>query len=151
MEQGKINGRNWLTALVLSPGMLFAALYLTVWISTNAFLDHRFRELLTRSFDTASGNRYHLSVGELSTGPRLSSLILEHLELLPRTGTVAGPEKAIIISRIDIDCPEVGLMLFRPSAAEATSRSVSRRLLIRCRAGALSSMHHEPGPVPADR
>lgn len=150
MEQGKINGRNWLTALTLSPGILFAALYLTVWLSTNAFLDYRFRELLTRSFDTATANRYHLSVGALSTGPWLSSLTLEHLELLPRTGTVPGTEKTIVINRIDIDCPEVGLMLFRPSAVEAASRSVSRRLLIRCPDGALS-MHHEPGPAPTDR
>lgn len=150
MQQGKLNGRNWLTALILSPGMLFAGLYLTVWLSTNAYLDQRFGELLATSFEAAAGERYHLRVGELSTGIGLSSLTLERLELHPEPPAGSLPGRPIVIDRIVIDCPEVGLLLFRPSAVEAASRAVARRLLGRCPAGALS-MHHEPGPLPADR
>lgn len=150
MNQGESNGRKWFTALMLSPGMLFTAAYLVVWMSTNFYLHHRFREQLTRTFDAAAGSRYRLSVGDLGTSLDLNSLTLKHLELTPVSPRDKARPEPIRIEKIDFACPEIGLFLFRPSSVEVTTRQLSRQLLIRCRVEALS-MNEKPHPSPADR
>lgn len=150
MIEGNSNGRKWFTALLLSPGMLFTFTYLAVWLSTNFYLDHRFRERLTSAFDTAAGKQYRLTIGDLDTSLELSSLTLKHLELIPVSTNGKELSQPIRIEKLRIACPEIGLFLFRPSKIEMTTRQISQQLLCRCRAAALS-MNHESAPVQPDR
>lgn len=150
MKQGNVNARKWFTALMLSPGVLFAAAYLTVWLSTNFYLDHRFREHLTRAFNSASGSRYRLSIGDLDTSLELSSLTLQQLELVPVSGNSPEHAHRIRIDKLDISCPEIGLVLFSPSKVDDTTERIARQLICRCRNGTLS-MNQEPRPAPAYR
>jgi len=150
MNQNYHKARKLLTALMLSPGMLFAAAYLMLWLSTNFYLDHRFREHLSHTFDSEAGKRYRLTIGDLGTDFELDSLRLERLELIPVTGTGELQSTRIRIDKLDIPCPEIGLFLFSPSKVDMTTRAVSRQLLCRCRPEALS-MDHQARPIPADR
>jgi len=135
---------------MLSPGVLFAAFYLVVWLSTNLYLDHTFRNNLTRSFSSVAGSRYHLKIGSLGTGPELNFLTLKKLELVPIQSGHSSPSRSIRIDKLDIACPDIGFLLIRPSWAENTTRMVSQKLLCRCFDHALS-MNDQSRPVPANR
>jgi hypothetical protein len=150
MKQECSIGRNWFKALMLSPGVLFAAFYLVVWCSTNIYLDHTFRNNLTRSFSSVAGSRYQLKIGSLGTGPELNFLTLKQLELVPVPSGSSSPTGSIMIDKLDIACPDIGFLLIRPSWAEITMQMVSQKLLCRCLDQALS-MDHEPRPAPAYR
>ncbi len=150
MKQECNISRNWFKALMLSPGVLFAAFYLVVWFSTNIYLDHTFRNNLNRSFSSVAGSRYQLKIGSLGTGPELNFLTLKQLEFVPITSEKSSPPRSIRIDKLDIACPDVGFFLIRPSWAEITTRMVSQKLLYRCGNQAVS-MNDEPGPAPAYR
>jgi len=132
MKQGRVFGRDWFKALALSPGMLFTAAYLMVWLSTNIYLDHAFRAKLAQAFSPEAGSRYRLTIGSLGTGPELSYLTLKQLELVPIDSVGSEPLHSVRIDKLDISCPDIGFLLFRPSWAENTTRVVSRELLCRC-------------------
>ncbi len=140
----------WLKALMLSPGVLFALAYIALWNATNLYLDHTFRGKLGRAFSAAAGSRYSLTIGSLGIGPDCSTLTLKRLEMVAvgaRNGTL--PHR-IILDKLDIRCPEIGLIFIMPSMAEAATMQVSKALLDRCD-GRASSMDHQAGPAPADR
>lgn len=150
MKQDCGIGMKWLKALMLSPGVLFTAMYLAIWVCTNVYLDHAFRAQLTHAFTSATGCRYRLTIGSLVTGPELGSLTLNRLELIP-TGS-GGPTglQNVHIEKLDISCPDIGLLLIRPSSAESMTRRVSKLLVCKCH-GETLSMNQQSGPPPANR
>lgn len=142
-------GTKWLKALMLSPGVLFTAMYLAIWLCTNFYLDHAFRAQLTHAFTSATGSRYRLTIGSLVTGPELGSLTLKKLEVIP-----VGPQGPsglgnVRIETLSISCPDIGLFLIRPSSAETMTRRVTELLACRCRSEILS-MNQQSGPAPAN-
>ena len=150
MKPGYGIGLKWLKALMLSPGVLFTFAYITIWHATNIYLDHAFRARLANAFSNVAGNRYRLTIGSIGTGPELSSLTMERLELVALAPASSGKPRRISIDRIDIACPDIGLILILPSRAEVTTRSVSKALLERY-AEIRHSMNDEAGPAPTDR
>ncbi|NTU67409.1 MAG: hypothetical protein HGB02_00865 [Chlorobiaceae bacterium] len=140
----------WLKALMLSPGVLFALAYLFLWNATNLYLDHAFRGKLDRAFNAVAGSRYRLTIGALGTGSDFSTVTLEHLELIAVDTRSSGQPRRIRVDKLDISCPDIGLLMVRPSKAEAASMLVSKALLNRCAEG-ITSMDHQAGPAPADR
>ncbi len=137
-------------ALLLSPGVLFSVLYLAIWLSTNLYLDHGFRNELIRFFQSASGSRYRLSIGKLSTGPELGHLTLRQLELSPVAAATTDAGRNIRIDKLDISCPDIGFLLVRPSKSSAILRTIVTQLLSRYVDKPLS-MNKETGPGRADR
>ena len=142
-------GMKWLKALMLSPGVLFAIAYLVLWNATNIYLDHAFRGKLDRAFSSVAGSRYRLTIGSLGTGPDFSTLTLNHLELVAIGSGRPGQPPHIRFDKLDISCPDIGLLMVRPSLAEAATMQVSKALLSRC-SGGVTSMDHQAGPAPAD-
>jgi hypothetical protein len=142
-------GIKWLKALMCSPGVLFAFAYLALWNATNIYLDHAFRGKLERAFSSVTGSHYRLTIGSLATGPDFSTLTLERLELVSMSSGSPGKPPRIRFDKLDIACPEIGLLMVRPSMVEAATMQVSKALLNRC-SGGITSMDHQAGPPPAD-
>ncbi len=60
---------NWLKALMLSPGILFPAGYLLVYLSTNIYLNADFKKNLSTSVNQSTGNTWHISIKSLKSRP----------------------------------------------------------------------------------
>ncbi len=123
---------NWLKALMLSPGMLFPAGYLLVYLSINIYLNADFKENLAQSVSKATGNTWQISIKSLKPGLVLNSVTLNHIELTP----VAKPEisgqksnHAISIKTLEIPFPELEKLLFSSKERLASTKTVCARIL----------------------
>ena len=134
MNKGSGNGMKWITALMLSPGVIFSLAYLMVWLLTNVYLDHTFKETLKRSFISATGQHYTLHIASLSSGPTLDTITLKKLEMVPIASAVGehGAPESRQIAELKIACPNLGFFFFRPAAANDSTQNISREILSRC-------------------
>jgi len=124
------SGRKWFTALMLSPGMIFASAYLLVWLSTNLWLDRNFKHHLKQTFAAEARQQYRIDIGSLRSGADLNSLMLKKLELTPIGGGESqGTDPSLRIAELRIECPEIGFFPFRPAAEIPALRKVCRAIL----------------------
>lgn len=121
---------NWLKALLLSPGILFCAAYLAVYLLTNVYLERELKTDIAESCSTASGNRYSLSIDHLSAGLDFRSVRLENLELFPTKQPAGGivPER-IVIPELLVDKLDLCNLLFSRKTAEQAAGTISRSIL----------------------
>jgi hypothetical protein len=121
----------WITALMLSPGVMFAVAYLLVWIATNLYLNHTFRAQLQNAVNNADGHCYRLSIASLTSGPAMNSLILKRLEL--ETGTAGHclqePQEHLSLTKLEIPAPDLCLIILRPRSVEISVKKTAREIL----------------------
>ncbi|HWR00614.1 MAG TPA: hypothetical protein VN371_02030 [Chlorobaculum sp.] len=148
MKKGSCIVLKWLTALMLSPGMIFTTAYLLAWSSVNLYLDKTFKEELGRSFASRSGTRYRLVIGSLRSGPDLNSLTIKKLELYPlENGTNERKnETGLQIAELHVQCPDLCFFPFRPAWATLSAHLVTLEILAQYR-----SMNHHTGSLPSNR
>ena len=123
---------NWLKALMLSPGILFPAGYLLVYLSINIYLNADFKKNLVQSVNRSTGNTWQISITSLKSGLVLNSVTLDHIELTP----VAQSEnhgqqrnQAIIIKTLEIPCPELEKLLFSSEERLSSTKTVCEKIL----------------------
>jgi len=123
--------QKWLTAFILSPGMIFTLAYVLVWLGTNLWLDNAFKRHLKQVFISETGQRYQLDVHSLRTGPCLNSIILKKLELSPLEAPEnQGTKQANLqIAELRIDWPELSFLPFRPSDELHSMQKVAKKIL----------------------
>jgi hypothetical protein len=121
----------WLTALLLSPGMIFALTYLLVWLSMNLYLNHSFKHHLKQIFITEAGQHYRIDIGSLRSGADLNSLMLKKLELTPigNAETEGANRSAMQIAELRIECTDLSFFPFRPADEMLSLRMISRQIL----------------------
>jgi hypothetical protein len=136
--------KNWLKALMLSPGMLFPAGYILVYLSINIYLNADFKQNLSRSVSSATGNTWNISIKSLKSGLVLDSVTLNQIELTP----VANPESnrqssndAITITTLEIPCPKLEKLLFSSKERLSSTQNICEKILANHR---LLSMNHQP-------
>jgi hypothetical protein len=125
-------GRKWLTALILSPGMIFASAYLVVWLSMNLWLDHNFKHHLKQIFANEAQQQYQIDIGSLRPGADLNSLTLKKLELTPLGGTENQRTNRSVfqIEELRIECADISFFPFKPADELLTLRKVRRAILL---------------------
>ncbi len=126
----KITFANWLKALTLSPGILFSAGYLVIYLLTNTYLNREFKDTILQEIETATENRYTLSVEHLRAGIDLQSVTLRNLELKPVHNQLSA-ENSGNISIPSLNVGEMNLcnILFSKPCVERSTREISRRIL----------------------
>jgi hypothetical protein len=131
MKISRQAARRWLTALLLSPGMIFALAYLVVWFSMNLWLNHAFKRHLKQIFVTEAGQQYRIDIGSLRSSADLNSLMLKKLELTPiqNAENQRKNNAALQIAELRIDCPDLSFFPFRPADEMLSLRKVSRTIL----------------------
>ncbi|NTV68441.1 MAG: hypothetical protein HGB06_12365 [Chlorobaculum sp.] len=131
MKITRISGQKWLTAFILSPGMIFAMTYSVIWLSTNLWLNHSFKRHLKQIFIAETGQQYRIDIGSLRSGADLNSLMLKKLQLTPVGGAdnTAPNHAAMQIAELRIDCPNLSFIPFRPADEALSLRMVSRQIL----------------------
>jgi hypothetical protein len=124
--------KNWLKALMLSPGVLFPAGYLLVYLSTNIFLNADFKKNLAQSVHQATGNTWQVSIKSLKSGLILDSVTLNDIELTP-TGTpesnLQHPAHTITITTLDIPCPNLEKLLFSHTERILSTKVICKKIL----------------------
>jgi len=131
MKISRQAARRWLTALLLSPGMIFALTYLLVWLSMNLYLNHSFKHHLKQIFITEAGQHYRIDIGSLRSGADLNSLMLKKLELTPigNAETEGANRSAMQIAELRIECTDLSFFPFRPADEMLSLRMISRQIL----------------------
>jgi hypothetical protein len=130
MKISRQAGQKWFTALLFSPGIIFAMTYLVVWLSMNFWLDHSFKRHLKQVIVTEAGKHYRIDIGSLRSGADLNSLTLKKLALTPIDDENAGTNQVPLeIAELRIDCPDLGLFPFSPADEMHSLRKVSRTIL----------------------
>ena len=117
---------------MLSPGMLFPAAYLLVYLSTNIYLNADFKKNLSQSVARATSNTWHLSIKSLNSGPGLDSIMLNTIELTPvvqSRNSKPGTNHAITIKTIEIACPELQNILFSHKERLLSTRAICEKIL----------------------
>jgi len=113
--------------------MIFTQAYVLLWLGTNVWLDHAFKQHLKQVFVSETGQRYQLDVRSLRTGPGLNSIILKKLELflVDPTENQQTQQTTREITELRIDCPNLSFLPFRPSDEMLSLRKVSERIISR--------------------
>ena len=123
---------NWLKAFMLSPGMLFPAGYLLLYLTTNIYLNADFKKNLTRSVRRVSGNTWNVSITSLKSGLVLDSVTLHHIELTKANmsesrAQVASP--TIIINTLYIPYPNLQRLLFSSDERISSTSALCEKIL----------------------
>ena len=123
---------NWLKALLLSPGVLFPAGYIFVYLSTNIFLNADFKKNLAQSVNQATGNTWQVSIKSLKSGLILDSVTLHDIELTP-TGEPERHQQnfghTITIQNLEIPCPNLEKLLFSPNERLLSTQVICKKIL----------------------
>ncbi len=123
---------NWLKALMLSPGMLFPASYLLIYLSTNIYLNTDFKQNLSRSITQVTGNTWQISINSLSSGLILDSVTLNHIELTPVVQSQNSTQQAnhaFTIPSLKIAFPELQNILFSREERLSSTKTVCEKIL----------------------
>lgn len=123
---------NWVKALLLSPGMLFPAAYLMVYLATGLYLNADFKMNLSRSINMATGNAWQISIKSLKPSLVLDSVTLNHIELTP-TDQLQNNEPdtlhAITIKALEIPWPGLEKVLFSRNERISSANTVCKKIL----------------------
>ncbi len=117
---------------MLSPGMLFPAAYLLVYLSTNIYLNADFKKNLSRSVTRSTGNTWHVSITSLNSGLGLDSITLNTIELTPVVQShIHGQSThhATTIKTLEIAYPELQNILFSPKERLSSTKAVCEKIL----------------------
>lgn len=123
---------NWLKALILSPGMLFPASYLLVYLSTNIYLNADFKQNLSRSITQATGNTWHINIKSVKSGLVLNTLTLDTVELTRIAGhnnSGQSTNHAITIKTLEIACPKLQNILFSHKERILSTKTICEKIL----------------------
>ncbi len=123
---------NWLKALLLSPGVLFPAGYLLVYLSTNIFLNADFKKNLAQSVNQATGNSWQVSIKSLKSGLILDSVTLQDIELTPTSAPESNlqhPAHTITIQTLEIPCPNLEKLLFSHTERILSAKVICKKIL----------------------
>ena len=124
--------KNWLKALMLSPGVLFPAGYLLVYLSINIYLNVEFKKNLSQSISQATGNTWQVSIKSLKPGLILDSVTLNHIELTQTRGSeqnVKSPAQTITIQTLNIPCPDLERLLFSHTERVSSTKAFCEKIL----------------------
>lgn len=116
---------NWLKALALSPGVLFALAYLSLQLGAALWLNTAFKRDLARMLDGRGDVQLH--TGFLSAGPSLDTLTLREVEVRRGSVSTHGPET------ITLPVGNLGRVAFGGMGAEASRRALCDSILSICR------------------
>lgn len=126
----KITFTRWLKALTLSPGILFSAGYLVIYLLTNSYLNRELKEEISQAIEIATDNRYTLSIEHLRAGLDLHSVTLRHLELIPvKKQHQIATSSSVSIRQLCVEQINLCNLLFSKQTAERSTREISRRIL----------------------
>ena len=106
---------HWLMAFMLSPGVLFPAGYLFLYLSTNIYLNADFKTHLSKSVEIATSNTWHTNITSIRSGWGFDSMTLNHVELTKasKEGVKADIEnRTITINTLEIPFPDLQKLLF---------------------------------------
>ncbi len=122
---------NWLKALLLSPGTLFSAGYLALYLLTNNYLDRDIRKNLPEAFSKASGYTWKLSVESVRTGHQLNSITMTQLSFIPleQQSLRTQHPAPISIKELQVPCAHLCTLLFDKQRADSSTRDISAHLL----------------------
>lgn len=118
---------NWLTAFMVSPGVLFPSAYLALYLSTSAFLNTGFKNELCLSYGIATHNSRSLSIGSLKTGPDLCSVTISDIASMPANTSRNNVYRSI--NTIEIPLCDIADFLFSKSAREASAIAACEKIL----------------------
>ena len=123
---------NWLKALMLSPGMLFPAGYLLVYLSINIYLNADFKENLAQSVSKATGNTWQTSIKSIKAGLVFDSVILKHIKLTKTTkpGMRANTgSRTITIDTLEIPFQNIQMLLFSSIERQSSTNALCEKIL----------------------
>jgi len=123
---------NWLKALTLSPGILFPATYLLVYLSTSTYLNNAFKAELYQSIDRASGQNVTITVKSITPNLQLDTMTLSHIQIIAverdRNNNNAS-QKNIKKPKLTVRCPNLQQLLFNKEKRHSSIRVISKTLL----------------------
>ncbi len=117
---------------MLSPGILFPAGYLVLYLSTNIYLNSDFKKNLSQSFNTATDNNWQISVKSLKSGLFLDSVTLDHIELKKREMPERNnkeTDRTIIIKTLEIPYPDLQKLLFSSTERLSSIQTVHEKII----------------------
>ncbi|PWW82094.1 hypothetical protein CR164_07080 [Prosthecochloris marina] len=121
---------NWLKALALSPGVLFSAGYLVIYLLTNVYLNSALKNTILQEIETATENRYTISVEHLRAGIDLQSVTLRNLEFIPvKKQNQQEENPGLSLPNLHIEQVNLCNLLFSRQCVEHSTREISRHIL----------------------
>ena len=119
-------------AFMLSPGVLFPAGYLFLYLSTNIYLNADFKTNLSRSVERATGNTWKTSITSIRSGWGFDTITLNHVELTKAANRGMRTEdenRTITINTIEIPYPDLHKLLFSNTERTASTNALCQIIL----------------------
>jgi len=125
--QEKCFPATWLKAFMVSPGVLFPAAYLVLYLSVSAFLNTGFKKELCQSYSVATHDSRRLSIGSLKAGPDLCSVKITGIESTPAQASLNKGTRSI--RTVDVNLSGIAGFMFSRSARELFIHEACRKIL----------------------
>lgn len=117
---------------MLSPGILFPMGYLLLYLSTNIFLNDKYKKDLTRSFNHETGNSRQISIKSLKAGFIFDSVTLNQIELTSASPSHAAKSRTgekTTINCMKIPSPNLQKLLYSRSEIQASTKNICKLIL----------------------
>lgn len=122
---------NWMKAFMVSPGVLFPAAYLIIYLCASLFLNTVYKKELCRSYGIATGSSRNLSIGSLKAGIDLGSVTLSDIETVSAISfpgkKATGPARSI--HTMSITLCDTGNFFLSKSARQVSARKACEKIL----------------------
>lgn len=117
---------------MLSPGVLFPAGYLLIYLSSNIYLNAEFKKKLSQSINQETGNTWQVSIQSMKSGLILDSVTLNYIELTPTRAVKSNGQHynhTITIPTLQIPCPDLEKLLFCRTERVLSMQAITKKIL----------------------
>ncbi len=123
---------NWLKAFAVSPGVLFPAAYLLLYLGTVIYLNTDYKKELIRSLNLAAGPSSRIELGQLHTCYRLDNISVDRIDIIDSVTTpesVDRHETLISINSVSLPVRNVEKLMFSTSDRKSSLDAICRLIL----------------------
>lgn len=125
---------NWLKAFFVSPGVLFPAAYLALYLGTDIYLNTDYKKELFRSLSKAAGSASRIEIGTLHTCYKLDIITIDHINITfpaPVRGNESWNAGTSSISSVSVPVRNAEKLIFSTAARRSSLDMLCRQIIDR--------------------
>ncbi|ACD90717.1 MAG: hypothetical protein HGA57_04520 [Chlorobium limicola] len=124
----KINAASWITALFLSPGILFLSGYLAIYGSLSLYMNSSFKQQLLLHYKKTTGNTYTISVKSIRPAFVLNAITISSIELQPTTLCPKNQRNHLLLNKLELGFPDLEKIPFSRQKLQESTTLICKKI-----------------------
>jgi len=128
LSEKKFNAAAWITALFLSPGILFLTGYLAIYGSLSLYMNSSFKQQLLRYYPQTNGNTYTISVKSIRPAFVLNAITISAIELKPTPLCPQNQRNHLRLKKLELGFPELEKIPFSRRKRQESTTLICKKI-----------------------